>query len=45
MGVKMFAKGKINPLPKRGDTAQMKRMVAEAGRIADERAAQAGGAR
>jgi heterodisulfide reductase subunit C2 len=45
MGVKMFAKGKINPMLKRGDTAQMKRMVAEAGRIAAERAAQTGGAR
>jgi heterodisulfide reductase subunit C len=39
MGLKMFAKGKIKVLPARGDTAQMKRMVAAAEQIAAERAA------
>ncbi len=45
MGPKMMIKGKINPIPKKGDTAQMKRMVAEAERIGAERAAKAGGTR
>jgi len=33
MGVRMFLKGKINPLPTVGDRAQMKRMADVAGRI------------
>ena len=33
MGIKMFMKGKINPLPTMGDRAQMKRMAAVADRI------------
>ncbi len=40
MGLKMFAKGKIDPRLTRGDTAQMKRMVAAAEKITAERAAQ-----
>jgi heterodisulfide reductase subunit C len=43
MGPKMLMKGKINPILKKGDTAQMKRMVEAAERITAERAAQAGG--
>jgi heterodisulfide reductase subunit C len=41
MGPKMLMKGKINPILKRGDTAQMKRMVAAAEKISAERAAAA----
>jgi Fe-S oxidoreductase len=45
LGPRMMLKGKINPFLKTGDRPQMKRMVAEAQRIAAERAAQARGAR
>jgi heterodisulfide reductase subunit C len=37
MGIKMFAKGKINPLPTKGDRRQMKRMLAEIDKIKGER--------
>ena len=37
MGIKMFAKGKINPLPTVGDRKQMKRMLAEIEKIKWER--------
>jgi len=37
MGIKMFAKGKINPLPTVGDRTQMKRMLAEIEKIKGER--------
>ena len=33
MGIRMFLKGKINPLPTIGDRSQMKRMVQVADRI------------
>ncbi len=33
MGIRMFLKGKINPLPTMGDRGQMKRMAAAADRI------------
>jgi heterodisulfide reductase subunit C len=41
MGLKMFMKGKINPLPTIGDRGQMKRMAAAADRIVAEKRAQA----
>ena len=45
MGLKMFAKGNIKVLPARGDTAQMKRMVAAAAQIAAARAVESAASR
>jgi heterodisulfide reductase subunit C2 len=42
MGLKMFMKGKINPLPTIGDRGQMKRMAAAADRIVAEKRTKAG---
>jgi heterodisulfide reductase subunit C len=39
MGIRMFLKGKINPLPTLGDRAQMKRMAEVADRITRDRRA------
>jgi hypothetical protein len=37
LGIRMFLKGKINPLPSRGDAAQMRRIAAAAKRIDESR--------
>jgi hypothetical protein len=39
MGIRMFLKGKINPLPTVGDRAQMKRMAQVADRITRDKRA------